>query len=295
MNNDAKPMDKLAEIHLGTSSFTATGWEGSFYRRGIKSADRLAFYAEHFDTVEICSTFYACPSPHTVNNWAIKTPDKFIFSVKVPQAITHEKILDGCEIELEQFVDAMGWLGEKLGPMVLQFPFFDRAVFRTQNDFLDRLIPFLKKLPKNFRFAVEIRNKEWLDSQFVGVLRDFGVALVLQDQTRMQPPNELSERFDPITADWTYIRWLGDRQGIEQITTVWDKTVIDRTNEMSSWVDVCYETVRRGVRVFGYANNHYGGHAPATIRQFRDLWRAKGLPELRKPPPQQRTATLFDL
>jgi hypothetical protein len=73
------------------------------------------------------------------------------------------------------------------------------------------------------------------------------------------------------------------------------KTVIDRTKELSSWVDVCYETVRRGVKVFGYANNHYAGYAPATIRQFRDLWAAKGLPELRKPQTKARAATLFDV
>jgi hypothetical protein len=54
----------------------------------------------------------------------------------------------------------------------------------------------------------------------------------------MPLPNELSQRFDPITADWTYIRWLGDRKGIERITTTWDKTVIDRTNQMSGWIDV---------------------------------------------------------
>jgi uncharacterized protein YecE (DUF72 family) len=111
----------------------------------------------------------------------------------------------------------------------------------------------------------------------------------------MPPPHELSKKFDPITADWTYIRWLGDRKGIERITTTWNKTVIDRTNEIRSWVDVCYETVRRGVRVFGYANNHYGGHAPCTIRQFRDLWCAKGLPEIGKPQRKRREGTLFDL
>jgi uncharacterized protein YecE (DUF72 family) len=104
----------------------------------------------------------------------------------------------------------------------------------------------------------------------------------------MPLPSELSERFDPITADWTYIRWLGDRKGIERITTTWNKTVIDRTNEISGWVDVCYETVRRGVRVFGYANNHYAGHAPATIRQFRELWRGKGLPGLGKQIPERQ-------
>jgi uncharacterized protein YecE (DUF72 family) len=174
-----------------------------------------------------------------------------------------------------------------------QFPFFDRGVFKTQNDFLNRLITFLRRLPQDFKFAVEIRNNEWLDAHFAGVLRDFGVALVLQDQSRMPGIREL--KFDPITADWTCIRWLGDRKGIERITTTFDKTVIDRTKELSSWVDVCYETMRRGVKVFGYANNHYAGYAPATIRQFRDLWAAKGLPELNKPRTKARVATLFEI
>jgi uncharacterized protein YecE (DUF72 family) len=288
-------VDQLADIRLGTSSFTAAGWNGSFYPKGTKSADRLAFYAEHFDTVEIDSSFYACPSPQTVKGWESRTPAGFIFSVKVPQVITHEKVLLDCDAEFEPFVDTMGWLGGKLGPMVLQFPFFERSAFRTQNEFLDRLIPFLRRLPQGYKFAVEIRNKDWLDSQFAGVLRDFAVALVLQDQSRMPPPSELSERFNPITAEWTYIRWLGDRKGIERIAATWDKPVLDRTNEMKIWVDVCYETVRRGVKVFGYANNHYAGHAPAIIRQFRDLWAAKGLPELRKSQTKTRTATLFDL
>jgi uncharacterized protein YecE (DUF72 family) len=121
-------VDNLAEIRLGTSSFTAAGWEGSFYPKGIKSADRLTFYAEHFDTVEIDSTFYACPSPRNVEGWAAKTPADFIFSVKVPQTVTHEKVLVGCDPELKQFVETMGILGSKLGPMVLQFPFFRSRV-----------------------------------------------------------------------------------------------------------------------------------------------------------------------
>jgi uncharacterized protein YecE (DUF72 family) len=126
--------------------------------------------------------------------------------VKVPQIITHEKVLVGCDTELKQFVETMGILGEKLGPMVLQFPFFDQEAFESQSDFLDRLIPFLKKIPQGRKFAVEIRNKEWLDAQFAGVLRDFRVALVLQDQSRMPLPSELSQKFDPITTDWTYVR-----------------------------------------------------------------------------------------
>ena len=84
----------------------------------------------------------------------------------------------------------------------------------------------------------------------------------------MPLPNELSQKFDPITTDWTYIRWLGDRKGIERDTKTWNKVVVDRTNEMRGWVNVCYETVRRGVRVFGYANNHYAGHATMLVLGF---------------------------
>ena len=107
----------------------------------------------------------------------------------------------------------------------------------------------------------------------------------------MPSPAEL--KFDPITADWTYIRWLGDRKQIEEQTTTWDKTVVDRTTELSSWVDYCYQIRKRGVIVFAYANNHYAGHAPATIEQFQKLWQAKGFPELGRPQKVRQESSLF--
>ncbi len=63
----------LPGILLGTSSFTAAGWEGSFNPQGMRSTEYLAFYAERFQTVEIDSTFYGCPIPRTVSNWAART------------------------------------------------------------------------------------------------------------------------------------------------------------------------------------------------------------------------------
>jgi uncharacterized protein YecE (DUF72 family) len=77
-------------MYLGTSSFTATGWEGTFYPKGMRSAEYLGFYAEHFPTVEVDSTFYGCPSARTVGNWAARTPEGFLFSVKVPQLCSDE-------------------------------------------------------------------------------------------------------------------------------------------------------------------------------------------------------------
>jgi uncharacterized protein YecE (DUF72 family) len=126
----------------------------------------------------------------------------------------------------------------------------------------------------------------------VDLLRDHKIALVLQDRSFMPNPAELT--FDPITADWTYIRWLGDRKQIEEQTTTWDKVVVDPTRELSSWVDFCYQIRKRGVIVFAYANNHFAGHAPATIKQFQELWRAKGLPEIGSPRRVKKEASLFD-
>ena len=281
-----------AEIHLGTSAFTAAGWEGSFYPPGMKPADYLTYYATKFDTVEVDSTFYRTPSASTVNGWARKTPEHFIFAVKVPQVITHEKVLVDCDAEFQQFVDTMDLLGEKLGPMLLQFPYFNRSVFTSGAQFIARLKVFLKKLPAGHKFAVEIRNKNWLDAPFAALLRDHGVALALQDQSWMPLP--AAYKFDPITADWTYIRWLGDRQGIEKVTKTWDKVVVDRTAQLTTWVDFCYAIKQRGITIFAYANNHYAGHAPTTIAQFLKLWYKKGLPKLDNPSRTPPSSRLFD-
>ena len=263
-------------IRLGTSSFTAAGWESSFYPAGMKPAEYLTYYATKFDTVEVDSTFYRAPSASTVEGWARKTPDNFIFAVKVPQAITHEKILADCDDEFTQFVKHDGNPRRKTRPHAVPVPLFQsqrlhqrRAIHRPAE-----AVP--RKASQGHKFAVEIRNKNWLDAAFAQLLRDHGVALALQDQSWMPLPS--AYKFDPITADWTYIRWLGDRKEIENVTKTWDKVVVDRTSQLISWVDFCHQIVKRGVTIFAYANNHYAGHAPATIKLFKKLWDVPGQP-----------------
>jgi uncharacterized protein YecE (DUF72 family) len=262
----------LPGILLGTSAFTANGWQGSFYPPGMKSRDFLSFYATQFATVEIDSTFYGCPSSRTVTNWAARTPEDFIFSVKVPQIITHEKVLVDCHAEFEEFVKTMDILGPKLGPMVFQFPLFDRWKFPKQDHFLAVLEPFLKRLPADHKFVVEIRNKNWLDARFADLLREYKVGLALTDTSFVPRPWEIKEKFDLITADFIYVRLLGDRKGIEQLTKTWDKVVVDRTDEIQDWVKFLRPIVRRGEKLFVYANNHYAGHGPATVQQFLKAW-----------------------
>jgi uncharacterized protein YecE (DUF72 family) len=264
----------MAEIHIGTSAFTAAGWETAFYPAGMKPADYPTYYATKFGTVEVDSTFYRTPSVATVNGWARKVPDGFLLAAKVPQLITHNKVLKDCDADLKGYLENMDLMGNKLGPLLFQFGYFNKSAFKSGQECLARLEPFLKKLPKGYSFAVEIRNKQWLTAEFFDLLRAHNVAFALIDQVWMPRATELFEKFDPITADFTYIRLLGDRKGIEQKTKIWDKVIVDRSRELMSWVNVCQRTVRRGIPTYVYVNNHYAGFAPGTIEQFQRLWKS---------------------
>ena len=120
-------------IRVGTCAFTAAGWEAAFYPAGTQPRDFLTYYATKFNTVEVDSTFYRTPARSTVTGWANKTPLGFVFSLKIPQSITHEKCLDDCDEEFKTFVDTAEILGkDKLGPMLFQFPYFNRTKFKIR-------------------------------------------------------------------------------------------------------------------------------------------------------------------
>lgn len=132
----------------------------------------------------------------------------------------------------------MSVLDKKIGPMVFQFPKFDRSQFPTQNHFLAVLVPFLQKLPLGYKFAVEIRNKDWIGNALGNSLRAHNVALVLQDLFYMPRPLELPEDFDPVTSDLIYVRWLGDRKG-RRNSAHFFKSSRRSTTERSHVVVIC--------------------------------------------------------
>jgi uncharacterized protein YecE (DUF72 family) len=261
-------------LRIGTSAFTAAGWPGSLYPEGMQPRDFLSYYATKFDTVEVDSTFYRTPSASTVRGWYDKTPKSFVFSLKVPQVITHEKCLEDCEDDLGHFLKTVELLREKLGPILFQFGYFNKKAFKSEDDFLVRLTPFLKKLPKGLKFALEIRNKSWLNEEFAEVLRERGIALALIDQSWVPRPWEFKKPFDMVTADFNYVRLLGDRKGIEEITKSWDKVVVNRAADIRNWVKYLRPIVSRGEKLYVYCNNHYAGHGPATVAQFLKAWNA---------------------
>ncbi|MCE8429566.1 MAG: DUF72 domain-containing protein [Candidatus Methanoperedens sp.] len=233
----------MEKIHIGTMGWSYDFWIGNFYPGG--SENLLTEYAKHFNTVEINNTFYGIPSRDTVMKWKEEVPDDFIFSAKFPRKITHIKMLQDCKEEL----------GDKLGPMLMQFP----PGFKPDKS--EILKDFLAGLPERCRFAVEVRNKKWLDERFYDLLRDNGIALVLIDHPWMPEMNT-------ITADFTYIRWEGDRNKIKGTLGKVEK---DRSNDIKDWGMKIKGFFEDSVEVYGYFSKSYSGYPPEDVRMLVDI------------------------
>jgi uncharacterized protein YecE (DUF72 family) len=263
---------QIPNLRLGTSSWSCQDWIGEFYPAACAAADFISEYAKKFDAVEVDSTFYRTPSAATVKNWRARTPAGFLFAAKFPQVITHEKVLVDCGGELQEFLKTMDLLGDKLGPLLLQFPYFNKQAFPQGRDFLARLSGFVGQLPGGHAYAIELRNKYWINNQLLDMLRAKNIALALIDHPWMTPISELVAKHDVVTADFAYLRWLGDRKGIEERTKRWDAVIVDRTREMETWIPIIRMLLKRGINLLGFFNNHYAGFGPGSIKLFHEIW-----------------------
>jgi uncharacterized protein YecE (DUF72 family) len=278
-------------IRIGCCGWSYKDWAGQFYPRGLPPGRFLESYASRFDLVEVDSTFYRPPSPRMVEGWRTKTPAGFRFSLKVPQTITHEKVLLDCDGEVSAFLDAIRLLGDKLLCCTLQFGFFNRVLFSKAEAFLDRLDRFLSCWPRDVPVAVEVRNKDWVGAALADCLRAHRAIWVLADQAWMPPPLDVVQSLDVVTGSFAYIRLLGDRAEVDARTTTLDHIVIDRSEQVRGAAEAIRLLAGR-VPVVVYVNNHFAGYAPETVRELRE---ALGLlPPANNPPLGDRQPGLFD-
>jgi len=243
-------------INIGTSGFSYKDWLGNFYPQFCPEADFLQFYTSKFKTVEIDSTYYRIPSEKTIKRWCKVSPDNFIFSAKFPKFVTHEGEIAQRIEYADLFIKNMSLLENKLGPLLLQFPYS----FKPNSKSI--LFELLNNLPNKGRFALELRNKKWLDeSDLFELLKSKNIAFCLIDHPWM-PKLKIS------TADFAYFRFLGDRKKIEHDFSF---TRIERGKELEFWEKVMAELAAEGKDCFGYFNNHYTGHSPTTAERFRGM------------------------
>lgn len=259
-------------LHVGTVSWSKQDWVGSFYAADLKPAEFLETYARAFRTVEIDATFYRIPTSAMVTAWRNRSPKGFVFAAKVPQLITHAKRLTNCEQELSRFLKIMEPLGDKLGPLLLQFPYFNKNTFASREQFDKLLRPFLKSLPQGFRFAVEIRNKNWISWDFLEMLRDHSVGFALLNQVWMPSIDTLAQALDLVTADFCYLRFMGDRKGLESKTQRFDQIIEDKTDDMMVWGKEIKKIVAQGTTTYAFFSNYYAGYGPGSAKLFEELW-----------------------
>ena len=276
-------------ILVGCSGWSYPDWEGPFYPPGTDPSDYLSWYADRFPIVEVDSSFYRPPTQKLARSWYHRTPRDFKFALKVPQVITHQKQLRDCAEEVDGFVTSVLPLGEKLACALLQMGYFNKGAFGSLEEFLPVLDDFLAAWPHaRVPLAVEIRNPRWVVRELTDVLRKHNTALTLTEQKWMPTAAEVASKVDPVTGPFAFVRLIGDRDAIEKISTSWDKIVIDRSAGLAETAEVIKAVARR-VPTFVFANNHYAGYSPETVRQLRGLL---GVPDP-EPPARPRT-TLFD-
>ena len=179
-------------LHVGTSGYSYKEWKGAFYPEDLPPAKMLAFYATHFDTVEINNTFYRMPAPSLVKKWASEVPEGFTFVLKAPQWMTSQKWLESGDA-IRRFFELGAMLGPKLGP----------ALFRIelQKD-VPRLRTFLALVPPGRRVCVELRQESWMDEEVFAALREHDAALCIADTDEVPDP----DRGLISTASWGYLR-----------------------------------------------------------------------------------------
>jgi uncharacterized protein YecE (DUF72 family) len=244
----------MAVIHIGTQGWSYPDWVGSFYPPGAKQEDWLPFYVRVFDTVELDTTFYHPPRPSVVRSWARHSPEGFRFTAKVPQRITHEARLAQMGGHLAEFADSLGALGDKLGPLLVQLP----AEFERDAGTLGVLDRFLAAAPRDVRFAVEFRHGSWHAPATYELLRRHRAALAWTSWRTLP-------RVAEVTTDFLYLRWLGDRADIARF----DRVTVDRTGEFAAWQADLERALPEVREVYGYFNNHWAGHSPASANEMK--------------------------
>ena len=249
-----------ANVRLGTQGWNYDAWVGPLYPEGTRPAEFLSVYSRAFSTVEVDSTFYAVPPAKTVRGWAERTPDDFVFALKLPQEISHERRLRDTEDVEQLFYERARELGPKLGPILMQLgPDFSPTE-------LPALANFLPRIPKDINMAVEFRQRGWIHDGIIALLAEHNVALALVDG-RWIPRKLMQSLAARPTADFAYIRWMGPNRDIVDYSRI----QYDRSRELESWAEVIQALAERSTIVYGYVNNHFAGHSPASARELQLL------------------------
>jgi len=274
-------------LYVGTSGWSYPKgqgtWDGTFYPPKLKDPDKLTFYAQYFNTVEINSSFYRPPNQYAAKAWANKVPDDFKFTVKLWQKFTHPKMFEAATgqksfvsaEDFDVFAEGINPLASagKLGVLLAQFP----TSFRPDDATVDYLEDLIRRLRgAEYPLAVELRHREWTSVEALRpLMEEQGVAWVMIDEPRFKT----SIRHVPLTSDVGYFRfhgrnyknWWNHAESEDRYNYLYTP---EEQRELAADVkDVASHTRE----TYAFYNNHYGAKAVVNALQLQMA--------LGKPPP----------
>ncbi|MFZ3484670.1 DUF72 domain-containing protein [Sphingomonas sp. 3-13AW] len=228
----------FAAVRVGSSGWIYPHWRGRFYPEKLAVKRWFAFYAEHFDTVEVNNSFYRLPKPETFDAWAAQAPASFRYAVKANRYLTQAKKLKDCEEPMARMMPAFRHLGETLGPVLYQLP----PRFKLN---LDRLEQFLELLPKDVVNVFKFRDNSWHDDAVFSLLERYGASFCAHDMPGSNSP-------DLAVGPVAYVRFHGGEG------KYWGRY---SDAALLRWTDWMMAEARKGREVWAYFNNDAEAHA----------------------------------
>jgi len=240
-------------IYIGTSGWSYDHWDGVFYPQGTPQRDRLAYYVQHFPTVEINSTYYHWPADSTFVSWRRRVPQHFRITIKAPRGLTHGARLYAPEAWLGRISRSLHALDGACGVLLVQLPpdmQYDPA----------RLSYFLGQLPRWMQVALEFRHPSWHQDAVFELLERHGAAYCVMSGAQL--PCMLRA-----TAPFVYVRLHGPDPHSMYAGSYAD-------DQLQWWAERLREWQGMGREVFVYFNNDGYGNAVRNARTLRAIVRA---------------------
>ncbi|NVM03952.1 MAG: DUF72 domain-containing protein [Candidatus Helarchaeota archaeon] len=244
----------MEKIYVGCAGWEYSGWMGTFYPKNLKKENHLRYYSDHFNFMEINSTFYNLPKEKTVRHWLNQVPKHFLFAIKVWQKITHKKSSE-LESLINSFFKRMKILEPKTYGYLLQFP----PKFRYNDKNLKYLTKILEKIPSESSYFLEFRDNSWFNPDILEqILQPPNLTLVTSYIIGVDP------YYYPEQSEY-YIRLIGDHQiqVFNQIQREQDEALTHLEQNLR-----LFEKNPQVNRIIVIFNNNFRGFAPEDANQL---------------------------
>ena len=273
-------------MRIGTCSWKYDSWRGLVYPE-FGEFNYLDEYSKKYNTVEIDQWFWSLnkdkailPKPNVVEEYNSFTPDDFRFTVKMPNSLTLTHYYKSSNKNpfflspdlMETFCDSIEPIWEKIGMLMFQFEYLNKQKMNSLLNFLKFFDDFLNSINLQLPIGIEIRNPNYLNSEYFSFLQQNKITPVFLQGYYMPSITEVYEKYKNLINDQIVIRLHGyDRKGIEGKTNnFWDTIIEPKDNELKNIVRMLTDLQSKNVDIYMNVNNHYEGSAPLTIDKLKN-------------------------